>query len=280
MMWPCANKTLSSTPPRRGPPSAPGGLLLRGCPTPLPGRMESVVNRCISSPGKRRLAAARPQRVLNGQTSSFCLLRVLDLPRCWNGSTTTAVRAPRGCSRARGVPLAAAPAYGPPPGAEVMAQRSQVEDDIRASSTSTCRRPTASAGARVLVHRRGPPPRACGVFGPFADGPARRIWGAMALHMIKLCVGCDSVEELLDWHRTERRTGRPWIMSTRMTPKRADHLLDGGSLYRVFKGDDPLPPEDPGRRLHRRGPRLALRGPPSTSPDPVRRRRGGLQGWR
>jgi hypothetical protein len=58
----------------------------------------------------------------------------------------------------------------------------------------------------------------------------------MALHMIKLCVGCDSVEELIDWHRTERRTGRPWIMSTRMTPKRAEELIDGGSLFRVFKG--------------------------------------------
>jgi hypothetical protein len=58
----------------------------------------------------------------------------------------------------------------------------------------------------------------------------------MALHMIKLCVGCDSVEELVEWHRTERKGGRPWIMSTRMTPKRAEELTDGGSLYRVFRG--------------------------------------------
>ena len=58
----------------------------------------------------------------------------------------------------------------------------------------------------------------------------------MALHMIKLCVGCDSVEELLEWHREERRGHRPWIMSTRMTPKRADELVEGGSLYRVYKG--------------------------------------------
>ena len=58
----------------------------------------------------------------------------------------------------------------------------------------------------------------------------------MPLHMIKLCVGCDSVEELLDWHRDELTTGRPWIMSTRMTPKRADELVEAGSLYRVFKG--------------------------------------------
>jgi hypothetical protein len=58
----------------------------------------------------------------------------------------------------------------------------------------------------------------------------------MALHMIKLCVGCDTVEELVDWHRQERDTGRPWIMSTRQTPRRAEELLRGGSLYRVFRG--------------------------------------------
>lgn len=54
--------------------------------------------------------------------------------------------------------------------------------------------------------------------------------------MIKLCVGCDTVEELLDWHRAERGAGAPWIMRTRQTPKRAAEMLDGGSLYRVFKG--------------------------------------------
>jgi hypothetical protein len=57
----------------------------------------------------------------------------------------------------------------------------------------------------------------------------------MPLHMIKLCVGCDTVEELLEWRRTER-AGEPWIMRTRQTPKRAVEMVDGGSLYRVFKG--------------------------------------------
>ncbi len=55
----------------------------------------------------------------------------------------------------------------------------------------------------------------------------------MPLHMIKLCVGCDTVEELLDWRAGERG---PWVMRTRQTPKRADELVDGGSLYRVYKG--------------------------------------------
>ncbi|MFI4949649.1 MAG: DUF1489 domain-containing protein [Caulobacterales bacterium] len=58
----------------------------------------------------------------------------------------------------------------------------------------------------------------------------------MALHMIKLCVGSASVEELLDWRRTHDDAGAPWIMRTRQTPKRAQEMVDGGSLYRVFRG--------------------------------------------
>jgi hypothetical protein len=58
----------------------------------------------------------------------------------------------------------------------------------------------------------------------------------MALHMIKLCVGCDTVEELLEWRRTQEDESQPWIMRTRQTPKRAPELIDGGSLYRVYRG--------------------------------------------
>src|ERR1700744_4815804 len=58
----------------------------------------------------------------------------------------------------------------------------------------------------------------------------------MALHMIKLCVGAATVEELLDWRATHNGVSDPWIMRTRQTPKRAGDLMDGGSLYRVFKG--------------------------------------------
>lgn len=55
----------------------------------------------------------------------------------------------------------------------------------------------------------------------------------MTLHMIKLVVGCDTIEQLLEWHAGE---SRPWVMHTRQTPKRAAELMAGGSLYRVFKG--------------------------------------------
>jgi len=56
----------------------------------------------------------------------------------------------------------------------------------------------------------------------------------MSLHLIKLVVGCDTVEDLIAWRRPQ--AGEPWILRTRQTPKRAADLMDGGSVYRVFKG--------------------------------------------
>jgi hypothetical protein len=61
------------------------------------------------------------------------------------------------------------------------------------------------------------------------------------LHLIKLCVGCDSVKDLQDWikDRLARRKGarkRERNHTTRMVPKRADEIIDGGSLYWVIRG--------------------------------------------
>ncbi len=58
----------------------------------------------------------------------------------------------------------------------------------------------------------------------------------MTLHLVKLCVGCDTVEELVAWQRQMGVPGKPWILRTRQTPRLADQLIDGGALYRVFKG--------------------------------------------
>jgi hypothetical protein len=58
----------------------------------------------------------------------------------------------------------------------------------------------------------------------------------VTLHLVKLCVGCDDVDELLAWRRNARVPGEPWILRTRQTPKLAERLVDGGSLYRVYKG--------------------------------------------
>jgi hypothetical protein len=64
----------------------------------------------------------------------------------------------------------------------------------------------------------------------------------VTLHLIKLCVGVESVEELAQWQagrlKELKKKKRPLVLMhvTRMTPKRADELLDGGSLYWVIKG--------------------------------------------
>ncbi|MBN9045820.1 MAG: DUF1489 family protein [Rhizobiales bacterium] len=65
----------------------------------------------------------------------------------------------------------------------------------------------------------------------------------MALHLVKLCVGCDSIEDLaawIDFRLAERRAAglvAEQTHTTRMVPKRIDELLDGGSLYWVIKGN-------------------------------------------
>ncbi len=65
----------------------------------------------------------------------------------------------------------------------------------------------------------------------------------MTLHLIKLCVGCDSIDDLTEWiamrMAEKRRKGAPLEHHhvTRMVPRRAPELLDGGSLYWVIKGN-------------------------------------------
>jgi hypothetical protein len=72
------------------------------------------------------------------------------------------------------------------------------------------------------------------------------------LHLIKLCVGCDSMRDLEDWIKEKlkaRRNGagkagarksgarlRERNHTTRMVPKRAAEIIDGGSLYWVIRG--------------------------------------------
>jgi hypothetical protein len=64
----------------------------------------------------------------------------------------------------------------------------------------------------------------------------------MQLHLIKLCVGAESIEDLEAWIgerlAAARKAKRPpeHVHVTRMTPTRREDLLDGGSLYWVIKG--------------------------------------------
>jgi hypothetical protein len=64
----------------------------------------------------------------------------------------------------------------------------------------------------------------------------------MTLHLIKLCVGVASIEDLAAWQKgrlaEQRKAGeKPRLFHTTFqTPKRQAELLDGGSLYWVIKG--------------------------------------------
>lgn len=58
------------------------------------------------------------------------------------------------------------------------------------------------------------------------------------INLIKLCVGAEGVQDLLDWQASPRSHGAGGLPRhvTRMWPKRSEELLNGGSLYWVFKG--------------------------------------------
>ncbi|MCA3261098.1 MAG: DUF1489 domain-containing protein [Telmatospirillum sp.] len=64
----------------------------------------------------------------------------------------------------------------------------------------------------------------------------------MALHIVKLCVGVESVEDLAAWQKKrlkdqKARGLKPQLKHvTRNTPKRGDEIAGEGSLYWVIKG--------------------------------------------
>ena len=64
----------------------------------------------------------------------------------------------------------------------------------------------------------------------------------MSINLIKLCVGIESVQHLADVQarrlEQKKKAGeKPELMHvTRSFPRRADEVLDGGSLYWVIKG--------------------------------------------
>jgi hypothetical protein len=64
----------------------------------------------------------------------------------------------------------------------------------------------------------------------------------MTIHLQKLCVGCDSPEDLRAWiderlaDRRRRGAAEEHAHVTRSMPKRTADVLDGGSLYWIIKG--------------------------------------------
>jgi hypothetical protein len=107
------------------------------------------------------------------------------------------------------------------------------------------------------------------------------------LHLIKLCVGVESLAELRDWQKRrlaekKKKGQKPELVHiTRQTPKRAAELLDGGSLYWVIKGQIAVR-----QRLlelrpvaHRGVPHCGLVYDKKLVPV-LRRPRAAFQGWR
>lgn len=65
----------------------------------------------------------------------------------------------------------------------------------------------------------------------------------MTLHLVKLCVGAQSIEDLAHWQagrlaEAKKNDGGAGQLfhTTYQSPKRTEDLLDGGSMYWVIKG--------------------------------------------
>ncbi len=64
----------------------------------------------------------------------------------------------------------------------------------------------------------------------------------MTLHLVKLCVGAISIDDLAEWQAgrlaeaRKHSAGAKLFHATFQTPRRQDELLEGGSLYWVIKG--------------------------------------------
>jgi hypothetical protein len=110
----------------------------------------------------------------------------------------------------------------------------------------------------------------------------------MTLHLVKLCVGCDSIEDLADWQRQRlkdmrKRAARPRLFHrTFQTPKRTAELKAGGSLYWVIKGfiqvRQPITGFDEGTKDDGRPCCLILLSQKLVAVRPAPRR--AFQGWR
>ena len=69
-----------------------------------------------------------------------------------------------------------------------------------------------------------------------------RVQRRMTVHIVKLCVGCDTVEDLKDWQderlKQLKRAGQTPELCHRtlQAPRRREEVIDGGSLYWVIRG--------------------------------------------
>ena len=58
----------------------------------------------------------------------------------------------------------------------------------------------------------------------------------MTVHLVKLCVGPQSVDELAERQKFRWRTEKEIYHVTRMIPKRAEEIVGQGSIYWIMKG--------------------------------------------
>lgn len=110
----------------------------------------------------------------------------------------------------------------------------------------------------------------------------------MTVHIVKLCVGVETIGELKDWQsrrlKTLKAEGKPAELchKTLQTPKRRDEVLDGGSLYWVIKGliaaRQPIIDLRPGVRANGEACCDIVLGRKLTVVEPTPRR--AFQGWR
>ena len=57
----------------------------------------------------------------------------------------------------------------------------------------------------------------------------------MTMHMVKLCVGAESMDDMIAWQARQMRTLPYPVHHTRAYPKQAEALLNGGSIYWVVR---------------------------------------------
>lgn len=104
----------------------------------------------------------------------------------------------------------------------------------------------------------------------------------MALHLLKMCVGCDSVDDLRQWQNNRQLRGEALQHHTRNMPRRADDVLDGGSLYWIIRGEIRVRQRviglDPG--VDGDGSRFCLIRFDPVLVETVRQPRRPMQGWR
>ncbi|MEQ8822989.1 MAG: DUF1489 domain-containing protein [Filomicrobium sp.] len=110
----------------------------------------------------------------------------------------------------------------------------------------------------------------------------------MTVHLVKLCVGADSIADLAHWQASrlagKRKSGSPGRLfhETHQTPKKTAELLDGGSLYWVIKGVIQVRQRivgfEDGQKADGRACCLILLDPELVPVRPVPRR--AFQGWR